>query len=198
MTVATAKPVLLQLDAANQTVTYQGFTIDAPPSPSGQGQFVNTPYPSSPEVVAKTSIEISAGNGEQKPVYTTVTAQFYWNEIYSVETQNGSASHTVSYTYGVQSSTSETETFAVSIGLEESATFAGIGEKLSASFTASTGITNTITLDQSTTTSDTFNFDANTTAQVWQLIQVFEDSGGDSLTQSLVEYLLLTYPAPPS
>jgi hypothetical protein len=103
-------------------------------------------------------------------------------------------SQSVSFTTGVESSDSETQEFAVTIGLEVSADFEVMSTKLSTSFTASTSTTHTITLSSSQTVTNTFTVNPNTTGQVWQLVQIFS-AAGVSITQPLNFFLSLSYPA---
>jgi len=181
-----------------QPVTIQGFQISPPDSPTGQGGFISSPTPMQP--VSKISIQVPytcyPGGKVQETCYNnvTVTAQFYWQSVYNAETQNTPISQEVAYTTGVTNSESETESFSVDIGLSATAGYGPISATLSADFTKSTEKTHVITLSQDTTITNMFGpVPPNTTAQYWQLVQVFQLGNGVSISQNLNYFLALTY-----
>ena len=189
---------MVRLNSDGKTVTVQGFTLDAPPSPTGQGGFITSP--TSVQTVAKTQIEVQPGNdqpplsSEHPPVFATVIAQFSWTAVYQAEAQSNPASQDVAVTTGVTSSQSQQESFASTIGFETGFDFDGISAKLNASFTETTGTETSISLENSTTTTNHYQVNAETTGQFWQLIQVFTADSGATLTQPLNFFLSLSFP----
>jgi hypothetical protein len=174
-------------------IVVQGFDITPPASPPAQGQFITSPTPL--QAVAKTTIQTGPAQGENPPPTVPVAAQFQWVTVYQAQTQRDPAKQSVSVTTGVTSSESQTQQFAVSIGMEEGASFGPISAKLNESFTATMGTTTTISMSSSTTVQNEFSVEPETTGQFWQLWQVFTTGTGASLAQQLNVFLSLTYPA---
>jgi hypothetical protein len=167
------------------SITFQGFSIKLPSAPSGPGQFATAP---TPQVAAQTTVAFN----------TTVLAQFQWVSVYEAMAETDPLSRTITVTSGVTNTQSETQEFALSIGLTESADFDGIGASLNESFTETTSTTTSISLDTQTSISDTYTVNADTTTQGWQLYQYFVSLGstGFSVLQQNTNLIIsLSYPS---
>lgn len=184
---------------AGQPVTVQGFSIDPPPSPTGQGGFITSPTPI--QTVAKTTVQVPytcypAGKiAETCYKGVVVTASFQWQSVYNAETQKTPISQEVTYTTGVTTTNTETESFAATIGVSVTAGYGPISASLSASFTETTQQQHSVAFTEQNSIANTFGpVPPNTTAQYWQLVEIFEADNGDSIAQNLNYFLALTYP----
>jgi hypothetical protein len=168
----------------SMTIVFQGFRIGAPESPTGPGEFVDSPStPEAPQVVSQVDAQLLywkdgppvvavSGIGalgsttrESEPIWGTITLQCWWVSLWHAQAEGAELGETIAYTTGITTTDMDTKTFGMSLAGETSVP--GIKQALSGSF--SQAESHSVSLSESRSVTQIFKAMPGQTVQIWQL-----------------------------